>query len=121
MPPGFDPSIFGSLPPHTPTTPSSHHSNINDFSAAIASGTSKAAAQVATFMSQAPPLEIHNALAQNPQLALILNQAFASMSQALEPNRNHHMGLSDTVRNTFLATSKLFHNYYSEANAIPCP
>uniref|UniRef100_A0AC35FTT2 Uncharacterized protein n=1 Tax=Panagrolaimus sp. PS1159 TaxID=55785 RepID=A0AC35FTT2_9BILA len=100
LPPGFDPSIFGSIPPATPIS-ASNHSNSNDFSAAIATGTSKAAAQVATFMrnSQAPQLEIHQALAQNPQLALIFHQALAAMHQAVEPDpRNNPMGLGgDTV------------------------
>jgi hypothetical protein len=100
LPPGFDPSLFGSIPPATPIS-SSNHSNSNDFSAAIATGTSKAAAQVATFMrnSQAPQLEIHQALAQNPQLALIFHQALAAMHQAVEPDpRNNPMGLGgDTV------------------------
>lgn len=100
LPPSFDPALFGSIPPGTPT---SNFSNSNSFSAAIATGTSKTAAQVATFMrnSQVPHLEIHQALAQNPQLALIFGQALAAMRQTVEQpdSRNNNLPIPDTVNN----------------------
>ncbi|KAE9556063.1 hypothetical protein FO519_000697 [Halicephalobus sp. NKZ332] len=80
---GFENSLLGSLPPSTsignPQMP-----NLNPM---FMPGTSKAAAQVANFMrnSQAPQLEIQQALMQNPQLAVIFTQALATMKTAIDP------------------------------------